>query len=158
MVGAYKPCAEFIRLARKFGPDAVFVNISFVDSNALAKDLGRDGEGVVITQVVPFPEDASIPVVAEYQKAMRSARPDAEFGFVSLEGYIVGRLIVEALENLSGPVTRAGLLATIKKVGVFDLGGITLSYGPNNNQGMDRVFLTVIQADSSIRPVGRLGG
>jgi branched-chain amino acid transport system substrate-binding protein len=158
MVGAYKPCAEFIKLARKFGPDAVFVNISFVDSNALAKDLGRDGEGVVITQVVPFPEDASIPVVAEYQKAMRSARPEAEFGFVSLEGYIVGRLIVEALENLSGPVTRAGLLATVKKVGAFDLGGITLSYGPNNNQGMDQVFLTVIQADGSIRPIGRLGG
>jgi branched-chain amino acid transport system substrate-binding protein len=49
------------------------------------------------------------------------------------------------------------LLATIKKVGTFDLGGITLSYGPNNNQGMQQVFLTVIQADGSIKPVVRLG-
>ncbi len=56
MVGPYKPCAEFIKLARSVKLDAVFVNISFVGSNALAKELGNAGGGVVITQVVPFPE------------------------------------------------------------------------------------------------------
>jgi branched-chain amino acid transport system substrate-binding protein len=157
MVGAYKACAEFIRLARKIGLDAVFVNISFVGSNALAKDLGTDGQGVVITQVVPFPEDASIPVVAEYQKALKAAKPEAEFDFVSLEGYMVGRLVVQALGKMGDPVTRAGLLATIKEAGTFDLGGISLSYGRNNNQGMNQVFLTVIEADGSIKPVLRLG-
>ncbi len=49
MVGPYKPCAEFIKLARQVKLDAVFVNISFVGSNALAKELGSHGEGVVIT-------------------------------------------------------------------------------------------------------------
>jgi hypothetical protein len=53
-------------------------------------------------------------------------------------------------------VTRLGLLEVIKERGTFDLGGIMLTYGPNKNQGMDRVFLTVIQADGSIRPVDRL--
>jgi branched-chain amino acid transport system substrate-binding protein len=156
MVGAYKACAEFIRLARQIGLEAVFVNISFVGSNALAKDLGKDGEGVVITQVVPFPEDTGIPVVAEYQNALKTAKPEAEFGFVSLEGYMVGRLVVEALGKMGEPVTRAGLLATIKEVGAFDLGGITLSYSRDSNQGMNQVFLTVIQADGRIKPVVRL--
>jgi ABC-type branched-subunit amino acid transport system substrate-binding protein len=156
MVGTYTACAEFIRLARRIGLDAVFVNISFVGSNALAKDLGKDGKGVVISQVVPFPGDASVPVVARYQKALRAAAPEAEFGFVSLEGYLVGRLVVEALGGLDRAVTRAGLLAAIKERGTFDLGGITLTYGPNNNQGMDRVFLTVIHADGTIQPVDRL--
>ena len=156
MVGTYAACAEFIRLARRLGLDAVFVNISFVGSNSLAKELGSEGKGVVISQVVPFPGDATVPVVARYQKALRAAAPEAEFGFVSLEGYLVGRLVAEALSSLDGPVTRAGLLAAIKERGTFDLGGITLTYGPNKNQGMDRVFLTVIQADGSIRAVDRL--
>ena len=156
MIGAYKPCAEFIKLAHLLKLNPVFVNISFVDANALAKELGEDGKGVVVTQVVPFPGDTSLPLVARYQKALKAANPDAKIGFVSLEGYIVGRLVVEALGKVKGPVTRAALLSTIKEAGTFDLGGITLSYGPNDNQGMHQVFLTVIQADGSIKPVDRL--
>ena len=156
MVGAYKPCAEFIKLARRLKLNAVFVNISFVGANALAKELGEDGKGVFVTQVVPFPGDTSLPLVARYQRALKAGNPDAQIGFVSLEGYMVGRLIVEALEKIKGPITRAGLLSTIKEVGTFDLGGITLSYGPDNNQGMDKVFFTVIQADGSFKPIDRL--
>jgi ABC-type branched-subunit amino acid transport system substrate-binding protein len=156
MIGTYKACAEFIRLARRIGLDAVFVNISFVGANALAKDLGKAGKGVVISQVVPFPEDASIPVVARYQKALKAAEPEAEFEFVSLEGYIVGRLVAEALHRLRPPATRAGMLRIIREGSAFDLGGITLSYSSRNNQGMDRVFLTKIQADGSIKPIVRL--
>lgn len=156
MVGPYKPCAEFIKLAHRLKLDPVFVNISFVGANALAKELGEDGKGVVVTQVVPFPGDTSIPLVARYQKALKAANPDAQIGFVSLEGYIVGRLVIEALGKVNGPVTRAGLLSTFKEVGTFDLGGIILYYGPDDNQGMDQVFLTVIQADGSFKPVDRL--
>ena len=156
MVGTYKPCAEFIKLARRLKVNAVFVNISFVGANALAKELGEDGKGVVVTQVVPFPGDMSLPLVAQYQKALKAANPDAQIGFVSLEGYMVGRLVVEALRKVKGPVTRVGLLSTIKEVGTFDLGGIQLHYGPEDNQGMDQVFLTVIQADGSFKAVDRL--
>lgn len=157
MVGAYKPCAEFIKLARKLKLDAVFVNISFVGSNALARELGEQGDGVVVTQVVPFPWDTSVPLVARYQAALKTANPDAEIGFVSLEGYMVGYFVVQALEKLEDTeVTRAGLLSRIKEVGTFDLEGIALSYGPEDNQGMDQVFLTVIQADGNFKSVDRL--
>lgn len=156
MVGTYKPCAEFIKLAHRLKMNPVFVNISFVGANALAQELGADGKGVMVTQVVPFPGDMSLPLVARYQKALKAANPDAQIGFVSLEGYMVGRLVVEALEKVKGTVTRAGLLSTIKEVGTFDLGGITLSYGPDDNQGMNQVFLTVIQADGSFRPIDRM--
>ncbi len=156
MVGAYKPCAEFIKLARRIKLDAVFMNISFVGSKPLAEELGRDGEGVAVTQVVPLPDDVNIPLVARYQRALKAINPNAEPGFVSLEGYVVGRLVVEALNHLENPVTRAGLLSTIRDVGVFDLDGITLSYGPGDNQGMDKVYLTVIQPDGSFKAVDRL--
>lgn len=55
MVGAYKPVAEFIKLARKMKMTSTFVNISFVGSDALSTELGDAGEGVIISQVVPFP-------------------------------------------------------------------------------------------------------
>jgi ABC-type branched-subunit amino acid transport system substrate-binding protein len=155
MVGAYKPCAAFIKLAKKTKLDATFVNISFVGSKALAKELGPDGEGVIVSQVVPFPWDTTIPLVKDYQAALKAHDPKAEPGFVSLEGYMVGRLVVDALKNVDGEVTRQSLTDTVARVGTFDLGGVTLTYGKGDNQGMDKVFLTEIQADGSFKPIGK---
>jgi ABC-type branched-subunit amino acid transport system substrate-binding protein len=156
MVGAYKPCAEFIKFAHMIKLGAVFVNISFVGSEPLAEELRHDGEGVVVTQVVPLPNDTKIPLVARYQKALKSVNPNAKPGFVSLEGYVGGRLVIEALMHCEDPVTRAGLLETIKNVGVFDLDGVRLSYGPASNQGMDTVYFTIIQSDGSFKAVETL--
>ena len=151
MVGPYKPCAEFIKLARKLAFNPVFVNISFVGASALAKELGPDGKGVVVTQVVPFPWDTSLKVVAEYQAAIKST-PE----FVSLEGYLVGRLAIAALEKMGREPTRDGLIKAIKDTGTFDIGGLAMTFGPSKNQGLDQVFLTVIQADGSFKAVDKL--
>ncbi|MBV9427105.1 MAG: ABC transporter substrate-binding protein [Bradyrhizobiaceae bacterium] len=151
MVGAYKPCAELIKLAHKLEFNPVFVNISFVGASALAKELGPDGKGVVISQVVPFPWDTSLKVVADYQTAIK-ATPD----FVSLEGYLVGRLAIAALEKMSGEPTREGLLKVIKDTGRFDIGGLAMTFGPAKNEGLDQVFLTVIQSDGSFKAVEKL--
>jgi ABC-type branched-subunit amino acid transport system substrate-binding protein len=156
MIGAYKPCAEFIKLAHQVRLDATFVNISFVGSDALAKELGPDGAGVVITQVVPLPQDTSIGLVGRYQTALKAMKPDAKPGFVSLEGYIVGRLMVAALGKIEGDITRKAMLEAIAKQGSFDLGGIMLTYGADNNRGSNQVFLTIIQSDGSFKAVDQL--
>jgi ABC-type branched-subunit amino acid transport system substrate-binding protein len=156
MIGAYKPCAEFIKLARKVGIRAKFLNVSFVGSKALAKELGDAGQGVIVTQVVPFPEDESVPLVARYKEALRAVNPDAEVGFVSLEGYTVGRLVIRVFGELGAAVTREGFLNKIAEVRTFDLDGVTLIYGAEDNQGMDQVFLTVIQPDGRFKAVDRL--
>jgi branched-chain amino acid transport system substrate-binding protein len=155
MVGAYKPCAEFIKLARKVKLNSVFVNISFVGSNALAKELGADGAGVIVSQVVPLPQDTSIPLVASYQAALKALDPAAEPGFVSLEGYAVGRLIIAALEQIQDEPTRESLLKAIGS-GSFDLQGMKLAFGAGDNQGSDDVFFTVIQADGTFKSVQQL--
>ncbi len=156
MVGAYKPIAAFIKLAHKAKMNPVFVNISFVGSSALSKELGKDGAGVVITQVVPFPWDTSLPVVAAYQKALKAYDAKAEPGFVSLEGYLVGRLTVEALKKAGKDLTRQAFLDAVYNTGRFDFGGAVLEYGPGDNQGMSDVFLTVIQPDGSFKAVDKL--
>ena len=156
MISPYKPAAEFIKLAKQIKLDVTFVNISFVGSDALAKELGPVGAGVVITQVVPFPKDAAIPVVGRYQASLKANAPDAQPGFVSLEGYLVGRAIISALEKVSGDLTRQALIEAVQKAGTLDLDGFKLVYGPSNNRGSDQVFLTVIQADGSFKAVDRL--
>jgi ABC-type branched-subunit amino acid transport system substrate-binding protein len=156
MVGPYKPCAEFIKLARKTDFNPTFVNISFVGAGALAKELGPDGKGVIVSQVVPFPWDASLKVVADYQSALKKVDTTAEPEFVSLEGYLVGRLTIAALEKSGANPTREGLLKTIKETGKFDIGGLPMTYGPEKNEGLDKVFMTVIQADGSFKAVEKL--
>jgi branched-chain amino acid transport system substrate-binding protein len=158
MIGAYAPCAEFIRLARATKLEAEFVNISFVGSEALVNALGALGEGVAVTQVVPFPEDTSVPLVAEYQKALKALDANAQPSFVSLEGYAAGRLFVTLLAQIPGEVTRNALIDTATKSHGIDLGGFKLTYGPNNNRGSDMVYLTVIRADGRLRPVETLAG
>lgn len=157
MVGAYAPCAEFIRLSRRLDFNPQFVNISFVGSEALAADLGADGEGVIVSQVVPLPWDGSVPVVAEYQAALAAIAPDAKPSFVSLEGYLVGRLAALALERTGAEPTRAGFLAAVAALGSVDVGGMTMTFGPGDNQGLDRVFLTRINAAGGFDPVPQPG-
>ena len=157
IIGAYQPAAHFIRWAGKIGLEAVFVNISFVGSSALLDELGPAGDGVVVTQVVPFPGDTSIPAVARYQAALRAVDAGANPGFVSLEGYLAGRLVVEALRagDAGAPPTRESFLRTLTDSGSIDLGGFVVEYAEGDNQGSDEIFLTVIREGRFV-PVTRL--
>jgi ABC-type branched-subunit amino acid transport system substrate-binding protein len=156
MVGTYAPCAEFIRLARASGFDPLFVNISFVGADALAQELGRDGEGVIVSQVVPFPWDTSVKVVADYQAAEKAIDPGLPPDFVSLEGYICGRLAAAALDMAGPNPTRAEMLRVINEVGQFDISGDRLTVGHKTRESSAQVFLTQIQGDGTFKPVDRL--
>jgi len=153
MVGAYKPVAEFIKLSRRLKFNPTFVNISFVGSDALAQELGDAGEDVIISQVVPFPWDSSVPAVAQYQAALKAVDPDANPGFVTLEGYLTGRLALAALDAAGTDLTRESYLAALGGLQTLDFGGVTMTFGPDDNQGMDDVFLTRITKDGGFEKV-----
>ena len=151
IIGAYKPAAALIRWARRLDFNPYFVTISFVGS-ALAQELAHEG-GVYVTQVVPFPTDVSLPVVAHYQQALAAVDPERTPGFVSLEGYLAGRLVAEGL-RLAGPnPTRAGFLDALRQAETIDLDGFLLRYGPEDNQGSDQVYLTKIDSQGRFQSV-----
>lgn len=145
-----------IAWARHIGFDPVFLTISFVGSNALARALGPAGTGVFVTQVVPFPTADRPPVAAAYRRALAAHAPDARPGFVSFEGYLAGRLAIVALELCGRDPDRACFLNSLRGLDVVDLDGFELRYGPSDNQGSDAVFLTVIGNDGSYHPIKRL--
>jgi len=142
MVGAYRPCATAINLWKRLEFDAVFLNISFVGSKALAESLRGDTRNVLVSQVTPDPWNARIPLIREYQAAIGGSR----YGFVSLEGYIAAKALHRAIGAIGGRLDFAGLKTAIEAMSDADLGGVDLSFGPADHRGMDAVYLTAIDA------------
>lgn len=146
MIGAYAPCAKFVKLAHEAGLEAIFHNVSFVGSGSLAAELGKLPATVLVTQVVPHPADTNLPVVAAYRADLAALDPAAKPGFVSLEGYLAARLLVRALEKIPGPPTRESLVQALEQLGRFDLGlDEPLALSPTEHQASHRVWLTALQ-------------
>ena len=157
MIGAYQPVAALVSWARHTGLDPIFMTVSFVGSNALAEELGPAGSGVYVTQVVPFPTDDTLPVVAAYLSALSAYAPDAVPGFVSLEGYLAGRLAIAALDGCGREIYRACFFDSLRRADMIDIDGFELRYDDDtDNQGSDEVFLTVIGKDGLYHPVETL--
>jgi ABC-type branched-subunit amino acid transport system substrate-binding protein len=146
MISAYKSCAAFIREMKKQGQNPTFWNVSFVGSKALAKELGPDGRGVEISQVVPFPWDISVPVVREYRKLLQEEKA-GEPGFGTLEGFIAAKVMVEGLRRAGKKLDREGFVRAMDTLGNYDAGGFKVSYAPDNRSGSQFVDLTIISKD-----------
>jgi len=141
LVGAYKPCAAFIKLVKEEGVGAIFANVSFVGSKALAKELGPIGDGVVVTQVVPFFKDSSYPAVLEYRKHM----PKDSQGFVSFEGFLAAKSMVAGLQKAGVKLTRERFIDSLESMDDFDLGLKTRhSLSKTNHQISQTVWPTLI--------------
>ncbi len=156
IIGAYKPVAAMVTWSRHIDFDPIFMTVSFVGSIALADELGGKGAGVFVTQVVPFPTDDSIPIVAAYHKALSDYNPAADPNFTSFEGYLAGRLAVEGAQACGRDIDRTCFLEKMRNMGEFDIDGFELGYGPDDNQGSDEVFLTVIGDDGQYHPIDTL--
>ncbi len=145
LVGAYAACAEFIKLSKiKVGGDITFCNISFVGTESLRGALGGYGRDVVVSQVVPSPDDNDIELIREYKRAMAKYQHDSPISFTSLEGYIGGKLFGEIARAVEGELTREKFITTMEEVSRFDLGGLVLRFSPKDHQGMDNIYLTRI--------------
>ncbi|MET0342844.1 MAG: ABC transporter substrate-binding protein [Polyangiales bacterium] len=140
MVGAYKPCAKFIKLAKQHGLKALFVNVSFVLGDQLRRELGNHAEDVVVTQVVPA-YDSDLPVVREYRERVKGD----DVGFVSLEGFIAAKAFVAALAQAGPGASAEGVIDALERGAPIDLGlEAPARLSKERHQLSDRVWPTVI--------------
>jgi ABC-type branched-subunit amino acid transport system substrate-binding protein len=151
LIATYKPAARFIQKVKDKGLDALFLNVSFVGSNALADELRELGPsyapGVVVTQVVPHYQSGGTGVL-RYRDALQRLHPDQQPDFVSLEGYVVGTLFVEGLRRAGRDLTTERLVETLEAIHDDDLGiGTVLSFGPSRHQASHKVWGTVLDAE-----------
>jgi ABC-type branched-subunit amino acid transport system substrate-binding protein len=156
LVGAYAPCAQFITLAREILPELLFLNVSFVGAAPLSKALADQGDGVIVTQVVPHVE-ADLPIVHEYRAALGATlRPT----FGSLEGYVATRILLLAMRSIEGDVSREAIIDALEGLGSFDIGlGVPLHLGPDDHQASHTVWPTILRK-GRIEPLawGELAG
>ncbi|PKG54175.1 ligand-binding receptor [Halomonas sp. MES3-P3E] len=144
IVGTYGPAADFIREAHNDLPDTVFLNVSFVGSQALMDELGELSEGVIITQVVP-PLDADLPAVEAYRQALETHARDSEPDFISLEGYLAAKVFVEGVKAAGADPDRDAIVDGLLGLGAIDIGlEEPLSLGRNDHQASDAVWPTII--------------
>jgi branched-chain amino acid transport system substrate-binding protein len=150
-VSAYKSCAAFVREARKVGFGGTFFNVSFVGTQALADELGKDGAGVVVSQVMPSPYSASRPIAREFAEAVKAAGKDAQVNFSSMEGYVAAKVFVEGLKRAGAKPTRDGLIAGIEGLGSQSIGGFAVSFSATDHVASNFAELSMLTGDGRVR-------
>lgn len=150
-VGAYKACAAFIRQARQAGYGGTFYNVSFVGTQALSDELGKEGAGVVVCQVMPSPYSAARPITRQFVEAVKAGGKDAQVNFSSMEGYIAARVFVEGLKRAGSKITRESLIAGLEDMGSQSLGGFQVNFSPTNHVASSFVEMSMLTGDGRVR-------
>jgi ABC-type branched-subunit amino acid transport system substrate-binding protein len=152
LASAYGPAANFIRVARRAGFGGVFYNVSFVGGEALARTLGGDAKGVVVSQVMPFPFSPLTRVAAEYLAAGHH-RDGAAFSpsYVGIEGFVAARALIEGLRRAGRDPAAGGLVTGLESLHAFDLGGFNVDFGPGRHAGSRFNDLTILSDDGRVR-------
>jgi len=150
-ISAYKSCAAFIREARKAGYGGQICNVSFVGTQALADELGPAGNGVVISQVVPYPYTASIPITREFLSAVEKTSGRVKANYSSLEGYLAAKVMAEGLRRAGRNPSRESLVNGLESIQRADFGGFMVDFGPRDRVASSFVELSMLTGDGKVR-------
>jgi ABC-type branched-subunit amino acid transport system substrate-binding protein len=143
----YKATADFVKAAQKAGMGFQMASNSFPGASPLAKELGKQGAGVIVATVVPPPSKRSVAIVQEYQLAIEKQLGKKEYSFTSLESYIAAKATVEALRRAGPKLTREAFMQALDGMKNYDTGGYVVSFSPSNHNGSSFVELTVLGHD-----------
>ena len=151
MIAVNKPAAAFVRKYREAGGGGQLFNISVVDPAELVKLGGlQNVRGLGISQVVPYPYQGALPVVREFHEALKKYAPGQAVNYTNFEEYIGAKVLVEGLRRAGPQPTRAKVMAALESMHSYDLGGITVSYGPKERVGSRYVEVTVISSEGKL--------
>ncbi len=138
--------AKFIQAYREAGAEARFYSFSFLNGQGLYKAIGADAAGVVVSQVVPYPWNSAMPIITEYQAAMKKMG-EKDFSYGSLEGYINAKVVVEAIKRAGNNPTAESVKTALETLKSHDLGGIFVKYTPTEHTGLTFSELSMIKRD-----------
>ncbi|MGZ5033596.1 MAG: ABC transporter substrate-binding protein [Usitatibacter sp.] len=142
--GHSKPLANLVREMRKAGLGGVtFITLSNLSSQSFLDDLGDVGHGVIVMQVFPNPARSDTRIAAEL-KRVAAGRPGFVISHMAMEGFAAAKVLVEGLRRAGRNPTRASFLAGLESLHDYDLGGLTLTFGPSDHSGLDYVEASIV--------------
>ena len=151
MVSVNRASAAFIRKMRAQGSKARLFSISVVNFKELLKNAGEDNaRGIGISQVMPYPYSALVPVAREFQALMKQYQPDKVVSYASMESFIGAKILVEAIQRAGADPTRQKIINQLDRMNNYDTGGFKVSFSPDNHVGSKFVEVTVIGRDGKL--------
>lgn len=144
IAGTYAPVAAFIQQARAAGLKSRMATVSFVGTHNLLELMGREADGLLISQVVPYVYDTGVSAVNDCRRVV-SQHLGVGLNYVNLEGCLSARVLVAGLERAGPAPTRALLIDAMESMKALDLGGFEQSFSATEHQGNHQVFMTQIQ-------------
>jgi ABC-type branched-subunit amino acid transport system substrate-binding protein len=153
VVGPSNTVAPILKQSHAKGWKPLFLTVSFVGTDELILEAGADAEGTVITQVVPPYYLTELKTVALYRRTLAKYFPSAQPNFVSLEGFVDARVLVEGLKRAGKDLTREGLIRGIESIHELDLGlgpQLKLDYSAKDHKGFDHVLPTVVRGGRAV--------
>ncbi len=150
-ISAYKSCAAFIRGARKAGYGGTFFNVSFVGTQALADELGKEGRGIMVSQVMPFPFSTTTAISREYLDAVAKAGPDAQPNYSSMEGYLAAKVFAEGLRRAGRSPSRESLVSGLESIQNANFGGFRVDFSTRDHVASHFVEVSMLTEDGKVR-------
>ncbi len=120
-------------------------------TQALSDELGKEGAGVVVSQVVPSPTSLTTALGREFTEAIKAYGKGATANYLSLEGYLAARLISDGLRNAGGKLTRETLVAAMESIGSQNYGGFAVSLSAADHVASSFVQMTMLSGDGRVR-------
>lgn len=151
LIAITPPAAEFIKQFHAAGGRAYLFGISTANVEGLSKVVGATAlQGLGISQVLPFPYSATLPLVSDYQALMKTYGKGSPLSYPSMEGYMNARVLVMALKKAGATPTRASVRQALEGLGQVNLGGYPLNFSPTNHVGSRFVDLTVVSRTGAL--------
>jgi len=150
-ISAYKSCSAFIRESRKAGYYGTFYNVSFVGTQALADELGKNANGVVVSQVMPYPFSTSMGITREYLDALHKAGGDLKPDYSSMEGYLAAKVMAEGLRRAGPNPTRESLVAGLESIQDANFGGFKVNFGPHDHVASNFVDMSMLTDEGKVK-------
>lgn len=144
-VGSNAVVSTGIKALRQAGSRIQVVTVSNNASGRFIEQLGKDGHGVIVTQV--FPSVRAMGLAINREAAQLAKAAGATLSPQVMEGYASAKVLVEALRRAGPKPTRERIVSTLNAMSHFDLGGLELGYGPNDHTGLSYVDLSIIGSD-----------
>ncbi|MCY7317340.1 MAG: ABC transporter substrate-binding protein [Ramlibacter sp.] len=145
-VGSGTHVVDGIKALRAVGPVPQVVTLSNNASAGFVKALGTNARGVIVTQVFPSERAAAFPMVKEAQ-VLANAKTGTTLSPAMLEGFAAAKVLVEGLQRAGKSPTRERLRTALEGMKNYNLGGLEVSYSPDDHTGLDFVDLSIVGAD-----------
>lgn len=146
LVGTYAANAEIINLANSLGHDYTLANLSFSLSQEIRQRVEELSDRILLTEVMPDPNDPTSMFAARFRNAMLFAGDSAStlLNEVSFEGYLLGRYIISTLNRMDGQYTRESFLEHLMPTQPVSLDDWSIGFQADSNTGSHYVRLTVL--------------